>query len=92
MECVPVDMAKELFEVNFFGTLRLIQAVLPDMKERRSGCIINNTSYAATPAMLELLEYLSVRFTHLQSLQWRALLKQWLQPYFILISGKVDQS
>ena len=26
--------------------LRLIQAVLPDMKERRSGCIINNTSYA----------------------------------------------
>ena len=37
MECVPVDMAKELFEVNFFGTLRLIQAVLPDMKERREG-------------------------------------------------------
>ena len=46
LECVPVDMAKELFEVNFFGTLRLIQAVLPGMKERRSGCIINNTSYA----------------------------------------------
>ena len=40
-----MDMAKELFEVNFFGTLRLIQAVLPGMKERRSGCIINNTSH-----------------------------------------------
>ena len=38
-------MAKELFEVNFFVTLRLIQAVLPGMKERRSGCIINNTSH-----------------------------------------------
>jgi len=28
-------MAKELFEVNVFGALRLIQAVLPGMKERK---------------------------------------------------------
>ena len=37
-------MAQEVFDVNFFGTLRLIKAVLPSMKARQSGHIINNTS------------------------------------------------
>ena len=45
VECVPINMAKELFEVNFFGSLRLIQAVLPGMKARQSGLIINDSSH-----------------------------------------------
>ena len=45
LECTTMEMAKELFEVNFFGTLRLIQAVLPGMKARQNGCIINNSSH-----------------------------------------------
>ena len=30
--------------MNFFGTLRLIKAVLPSMKMKQSGHIINNSS------------------------------------------------
>ena len=44
VECTPISLAKELFEVNYFGALRLIQAVLPNMKARRRGHIINNSS------------------------------------------------
>ncbi|PFX30154.1 retinol dehydrogenase 8-like [Stylophora pistillata] len=44
LDCVPMEMAKEVFDINFFGTLRLIQAVLPSMKARQSGHIINNSS------------------------------------------------
>ncbi|KAL9956412.1 hypothetical protein ACROYT_G037886 [Oculina patagonica] len=39
-----MDLAKETFDINFFGTLRLIKAVLPSMKARQSGHIINNGS------------------------------------------------
>ena len=40
-----MKMAKDLFEANFFGAVRVIQAVLPGMKARQSGHIINNSSH-----------------------------------------------
>ena len=43
-DCVSMDLAKETFDINFFGTHRLIKAVLPGMKARQSGHIINNSS------------------------------------------------
>ena len=33
-----------MMDVNFFGTLRLIKAVLPSMKARQTGHIINCSS------------------------------------------------
>ena len=39
-EAAPEDSVRRVFETNFFGPLRLIQAVLPPMRERRSGSIV----------------------------------------------------
>ena len=57
----------QMFETNFFGPVALIQAVLPGMRERHSGAIVNVSSigavrtgaasgyYAATKAAMELM-------------------------------------
>jgi NAD(P)-dependent dehydrogenase (short-subunit alcohol dehydrogenase family) len=39
-----IDEARRQMEVNFFGSLRLCQAVLPTMQRQRSGVIINVSS------------------------------------------------
>ena len=36
--------ARRLFDVNFFGTANMIQAVLPRMRQRRRGMVVNLTS------------------------------------------------
>ena len=41
------DQAQELFATNFFGPVGLIQWVLPGMRERRRGTIVNISSIGA---------------------------------------------
>jgi NAD(P)-dependent dehydrogenase (short-subunit alcohol dehydrogenase family) len=44
VEELPMELYKSEMNTNFFGTVRCIQAVLPGMRERKSGCIINISS------------------------------------------------
>jgi len=52
LELTPEAEHRQMFETNYFGAVRCIQAVLPSMRERRTGAIVNITSIAgliATP-------------------------------------------
>jgi NAD(P)-dependent dehydrogenase (short-subunit alcohol dehydrogenase family) len=44
VEMVPPERVREMFETNFYGAVRMMQAVLPSMRERRSGTVVNVTS------------------------------------------------
>ena len=46
LEEIPEEELKSIFETNYFGPLKVIKAVLPAMREQRSGLIINVTSIA----------------------------------------------
>ena len=46
IEEIPEFEIKSNFETNFFGPINVIKAVLPKMREQRSGLIINITSIA----------------------------------------------
>jgi NAD(P)-dependent dehydrogenase (short-subunit alcohol dehydrogenase family) len=44
VEHVPVDEVRRLFDTNYFGALRMIQAVVPQMRARGSGVVVNVSS------------------------------------------------
>lgn len=51
-EVTPMVHIRKLFDTNTFGVMAMCQAVIPQMRERRSGAIVNVTSsvtLAATP-------------------------------------------
>lgn len=46
MEETPIDAVKNAMDTNFYGPLRVLQAVLPHMRKAASGRVINITSIA----------------------------------------------
>lgn len=51
VESIKIEEARELFEVNFFGTMRVAQAVLPHMRKAGKGHILNVSSTSGIRAL-----------------------------------------
>lgn len=43
-EATPISHVRKVFDTNTFGVMAMTQAVIPQMRERRSGAIVNVTS------------------------------------------------
>jgi NAD(P)-dependent dehydrogenase (short-subunit alcohol dehydrogenase family) len=61
-EDLDIERCREVFETNFYGIVRCSQAVLPQMRERRSGHIVNVTSIAGKIAAIAQVAYTSSKF------------------------------
>ena len=57
IEELTISDFKSVMETNFFGVLRCIKNLLPHMRNRRQGCIINITSVAGKIASTPLGAY-----------------------------------
>jgi len=57
VEELPMAVFREVMETNFFGALRCIKAVIPNMRERRHGSIVNVTSIAGRVALAPQAAY-----------------------------------
>jgi NAD(P)-dependent dehydrogenase (short-subunit alcohol dehydrogenase family) len=61
VEDVPVDWVTTLFDTNYLGAVRVIQAVLPGMRARRGGTIVNVSSIAGRVAIAGHGHYCAVK-------------------------------
>jgi NAD(P)-dependent dehydrogenase (short-subunit alcohol dehydrogenase family) len=53
---------RAVMETNYFGPLRCIQELVPQMRQRKSGCIINVTSVAGRISSSPLAPYTASKF------------------------------
>lgn len=57
LELTPEDEHRRMFETNYFGAMRCIQAVLTSMRERETGWIVNITSVEGRLAVPDQVAY-----------------------------------
>ncbi len=62
IEELPFEAFRQTMETNYFGALRCIRALLPMMREKRSGCIVNVTSIAGRMSLSPLAPYVASKF------------------------------
>ena len=61
-ELYPEDEHRKLFETNYWGPVRLAQAVLPEMRKRGRGAIINVSSILGRVAAVNQAAYCASKF------------------------------
>ncbi|MEZ5367068.1 MAG: SDR family oxidoreductase [Bryobacterales bacterium] len=83
VEVTPLEKAKGTFETNYFGAIRMIQAVVPGMRERRSGVVVNVTSIAGRVVLAAHSHYAASKFA-LEALSES--LAQELAPYGVRVA------
>jgi NAD(P)-dependent dehydrogenase (short-subunit alcohol dehydrogenase family) len=62
LEESPLDDLRRQFDVNVFGAVAMIKAVLPQMRARRAGHIVNITSMAGLAALPGIAYYSGSKF------------------------------
>ncbi len=62
LEESPLDEMRRQFDVNVFGAVAMIKAVLPGMRRRRKGHIVNITSMGGTITMPGIAYYCGSKF------------------------------
>lgn len=62
VENASMDFAKNLMETNYFGALRMIQKVIPSMRSRKSGAIINVYSQAGRRPFALMSHYCATKY------------------------------
>jgi len=62
IEETPIAEFRAVMETNYFGILRCVQAVAPEMRKRKSGCIINVTSVAGRIANAPMSPYVASKW------------------------------
>jgi NAD(P)-dependent dehydrogenase (short-subunit alcohol dehydrogenase family) len=62
LEAYSLDKIRQMFEVNFYGVIRTYQAVLPSMREQKSGLIINISSGASAHTSPFMIPYFASKF------------------------------
>jgi NAD(P)-dependent dehydrogenase (short-subunit alcohol dehydrogenase family) len=62
IEELDMKYYRAAMETNYFGALRCIRALLPAMRERRSGCIVNVTSVFGRMALSPFTSYTASKF------------------------------
>lgn len=62
VEELPLAEFRAVMETNYFGVIRCLQAILPRMRQRRSGCIINVASVAGHVATAPMAAYTASKF------------------------------
>ena len=62
VEELPLSDFRAVMETNYFGVIRCIQALVPQMRQRRSGCIINVSSVAGRLTSPPLSSYMASKW------------------------------